>query len=116
MVAPCFVHMLDAYFSTLVMEKLAARGIRDFVAIHDCWLLPEIVRVNDRECDGLTVLKEVIPEAAREWYGGLKHAYQALAPHVEKHPKYKKLIDDAYEHWSKRVSGGYVPPFLVKPD
>jgi hypothetical protein len=117
MLAPCFVHMLDAYFSTLVMKKLAARGVKDFVAIHDCWLVPEVALDHEgNECSGLQVLTEVIPEASKDWYRGLGPAYLALRPHVKKSTRYRKLIDDAYDHWKQRVAGGYVPPFLVKPD
>jgi hypothetical protein len=29
---------------------------------------------------------------------------------------YRKLIEEAYDHWKQRVAGGYVPPFLAKPE
>ena len=41
-IAPCFTHMLDAYFSSLVLGELRATGgITEIVALHDAWLLPE---------------------------------------------------------------------------
>jgi hypothetical protein len=116
MLAPCFVHMLDAFYSTIVMEKLAEHGIKNFVGIHDCWLVPETVLCNGKECHGLDILRQVMRDAAAEWYQGLEPAYEALLGYVQGHAKFERLINDAYDHWKQRVSGGYVPPFLAKAE
>ena len=46
MIAPCVTHLQDAFFSYLVMTRLAERGVHSFVGIHDQWLVPAEVRVE----------------------------------------------------------------------
>jgi hypothetical protein len=36
-IGPSFIHMLDAMFAGFVIEGLAARNVRDVVAVHDAW-------------------------------------------------------------------------------
>ena len=77
MFAPCLVHTLDAYYSALVMERLADRGITDFVAIHDCWLIPEWVSDRNQTRRGMDVIEEVFKDLASEWYNGIGPVYEA---------------------------------------
>jgi hypothetical protein len=114
MMAPCVVHMLDAYFSTLVMRQLKQRGVRNFIGIHDCWYLPEKVKSRGRMRDGDEVLVQAIDSAAAEWYRGLKPVYAALLTYVKGKRDFKSLIERAEQRWEKRVSEGYVPKFLSK--
>src|SRR5215813_9787804 len=58
-VAPCLVHRLDAFFAGLVVEGLAARGVTDVVALHDCWL----VRSEHEH-----TLGQVIEEIGEPWF------------------------------------------------
>lgn len=114
MVAPCLIQMLDAYYSTLVMEKLAKRGIADFVGIHDCWLVPEKVSVDGIICDGDNVLRSVMDEAAGEWYVGLGSIYDELLQYLISGQKYSNFIHAAKKKWQKRVKQGYKPVFMAK--
>lgn len=82
MVAPCLVHMLDAYYSSLVMDKLIERKITPFVAIHDCWLVPEKVIRDSKTKRGIEELNEVLDEAAFEWYKGLKRVYKEIEDYL----------------------------------
>lgn len=118
MFAPCFVHMLDAFYSSLVMEKLVAKGVIDFVAIHDCWLVPETILAPEtgQERDGRKVLEEVFEEVNREWYNGLGPAYEALLNYVKDKKVFREIIREAWDHWKQRCRGGYVPKFQYKID
>lgn len=133
MLPPCFVHMLDAYYSSLMMERLAQRGVTNFVAIHDCWLVPEFVMDKGRDgrgedvlAKGGEVIRRVFQDVAQEWYRGLEPAYLALLQHLKEpepsssenrnHKAHRKFIEKAYERWKQRKEEGYVPKFLVKED
>jgi len=131
MVPPCLIHLLDAYYSTLVMQRLHARGVRTFVGVHDCWLVPEKIKIGDDIMDGQALLREVMEDAAREWYQGLGSVYRELLGYLTPPPNpgkitgaayaswqtRKKLSDAirvAYEKWQRRVQQGYCPVFLAK--
>lgn len=116
MIAPCLIHMLDAFYSSLVMEKLADRGVRDFVGIHDCWLVPRTVMADGQVQDGLRVLKTAMQEAAGDWYRGLAPVYQRLAHYLDGHPEYDQWLKAAQERWKQRIQAGYVPQFVAKED
>jgi hypothetical protein len=116
MMAPCIVHTIDAYFSTLVMRKLADRKIRDFIGIHDCWYVPKQVRSNGRVCDGDRILRRAINDAAAEWYRGLGPVYRSLLANVRGQKEFERLIKRAQRRWWKRRREGHVPRFLSKAD
>jgi hypothetical protein len=116
MIAPCLVHMLDAFYSSLVMKKLADRKIEDIVGIHDCWLVPERIRIDGKIENGANILLEVMKEASEEWYRGLAPFYIVLRFYLTDHPQYGPWIQKAYDLWKGRVEKKYVPLFLAKPD
>jgi hypothetical protein len=98
MAAPCLVHMLDAYYSSLVMLELQSKKISTFVGIHDCWLVPES-QVN--------ILKDAMDSAARKWYVGLEPIYEELLNQLKtgkdgEENEHYKLVSDAYEKWKKQ--------------
>jgi hypothetical protein len=109
-VAPCLVHMLDAFFSGLEMKELNAFGVATFVAIHDCWLVPPVVEGRD----GREVLKEAIDRAAVNWYAGLGPVYRDLERHLGDDPTYGGLVRSIHETWQKRRAAGYTPKFAYK--
>ena len=115
MVSPCLVHLLDAYYSSLVMERLAEQGVGDFVGIHDCWLVPERVSVNGEILDGRALLKEAMREAAREWYKGLGPIYERLLGYLRKDEEYSAFVRNARDKWATRVKDGFPVLFLAKP-
>jgi hypothetical protein len=45
-IAPCVVHMCDAAYSAFVIETLTAFGVRDVVALHDCWYVPAGIDID----------------------------------------------------------------------
>lgn len=114
LVAPCLIQMLDAYYSTLVMELLAKRGVTDFVGIHDCWLVPENVYLDDASHSGDDVLRSVMSEATSEWFAGLGPIYDGLLQYLPSGQKYSYLIRTAKKKWEKRVKEGSPPVFLAK--
>jgi len=116
MIAPCLIHMLDAYYSTLVMKKLAACGITEFVGIHDCWLVPETVMVDGNIEKGLVALRKALKEAAAEWYRGLGPIYKRLHYYLSKEDKYRPWIENAEARWTERKNAGYAPVFATKVD
>ncbi|MGA8495837.1 MAG: hypothetical protein WB764_10165 [Xanthobacteraceae bacterium] len=115
MIAPCLIHMLDAHYSTLVMEKLAARGIKDFVAIHDCWLVPEWLEIDGTLSEGSAVLRKVLDEVNKEWYTGLGPVYERMLHYLGGDRVFRERIEKARQLWKKRSAAGYAPPFLAKP-
>jgi hypothetical protein len=119
MIAPCLVHILDAYYSTLVMEQLAERGLTTFVGIHDCWLVPETVRVNGVLVRGEEVLSQVMTQVAGQWYAGLGSIYEELLDYLSQGEKaevkpYIDCIRAAPKKWQARVAVNYEPAFLAK--
>lgn len=66
---PCFIHTLDAMFCGLVVAELARFGVRDFVAIHDAWLVP---------ADAERELLAAVEAAGRPWYERLGSIYDDL--------------------------------------
>jgi hypothetical protein len=116
-VTPQLVHMLDAFFSSLVMEKLAKKGVRDFVGIHDCWLVPARVRLGADIRDGREVLRETLEDATRDWYKGLGTFYDSLESHVDKDGHSGRFLAKARDAWRNRLRAGRKgppPKFVVR--
>jgi hypothetical protein len=118
--APFIVHTLDAFFSSLVIKGLAARGVRDFVAIHDAWLVPATVNGQP----GLDVLGKVIKEASLVWFKGLGPIYDGLDRYLRddtdrkgrpsKHWAFVQLIRARWKDRKRRVAAGTdTPPCFV---
>ena len=105
------VHMLDAYYSSLVMQGIHDRGITDFVGIHDCWLVPEKVSVGGLERKGIDILREAIEKADHEWYMGLEPVYKDLLRYLGDDPRFSGSIQSAYTKWKHRVKDGDHPRF-----
>jgi len=114
---PCYIHTLDAMFCGLVAEELARRGVRDFVAIHDAWLVPA-----DAERELLAAVKA----ASRQWYKGLGRVYDDLerllgtcTPSTRGPRKGKccgycaNWIRKLRGIWQRRVAAGAWPEFRV---
>lgn len=114
MIAPCLVHMLDAYYSSLVMKRLVDFGVTDFVGIHDCWLVPETVIVDGKSCNGHEILRRAMEEVQAEWYLGLRSIYKDLLRYLKNDKKFGNFIRDAQEKWEYRVKKGYKPKFAYK--
>jgi len=117
MAAPCLVHALDSYYSSLVMRRLVSCGVQCFVGIHDCWLVPQ---------SQIEILKDALEWAADNWYAGLEPVYEALLLCLE--PSESICADNeahgdseaydkvhaAYQAWKRRMSSGWRPRFRAK--
>ena len=66
LVAPCLVHMLDAYFNALVLELLRGASIDNIVAVHDGWFVPEYLDTWSG-VSGLKILENTIDAAGQLW-------------------------------------------------
>jgi hypothetical protein len=88
MIPPCLVHMMDAFYSSLVMSVLAQVGYRDLVGIHDCWLLPDtagaqgVIQIAQGRVTG------------EPWLRGLECIYDDLIGY---------LTGTQYERWMRRI-------------
>jgi hypothetical protein len=114
---PSFIHTLDSMFCGLVVEQLAARGVRDPVAIHDAWLVP---------ADAADELRAAVEEASRQWYKRLGGVYDELerllgtcTPAKRGRQKGRccgycaNWIRELREGWQQRIADGNWPEFRV---
>jgi len=116
MVAPCLIHMLDAHFSSLVMQHLAKRGVRDFVGIHDAWLIPLFTTAAAKVAllTGAThpvhFLEGAIQNAAATWYRSLGPVYDQLLDYLQG-TTFEAGIQGAKAKWKERLQTGWRPFF-----
>jgi len=108
MAAPCLVHSLDAYFASIVIERLHKLGVTAFASIHDCWYVPETIRVAGVERAGIDVLAEVLQDAAREWFEGLGPVFEDLIRYLGKDTARIPRPAGSKAPWTKETYGEYV--------
>jgi len=117
-VAPCLTHMLDAYFSSLVLKNLQAARVTNVVALHDAWLVPETLPVRGEATAvlaGNSVLKRAIEDAGEPWLIGLHGIYDQLVSDLGDDPTFGQFVHDIGESWRKRVAAGdRWPKFLSR--
>lgn len=111
MVAPCLVHSLDAYFAALVVQGLAARGVRDIVAVHDAFLVPKTVSGRP----GVEILSAVIEEASVTWFKGLRPVYDRLGFYLGADKRFGGYVPGMRATWEARVRGKDWPCFVASP-
>jgi hypothetical protein len=113
--APCVIHMLDAYFSSLVMTELSRRGVRDLVGIHDCWLVPAHMgteRGIERATDLIAAARDTAAEA---WYRGLGPVFESMRGYLDDEgSRFRGWISGVHANWEKRAQEGYRPAFRTK--
>ncbi len=79
LLGPCWVHMADSYYLSLVVTRLAAGGVQAFGTVHDCLTVPAQILARDGSvAPGLQVLKREMDVAAAEWFRGLGPMYADL--------------------------------------
>jgi len=119
MVAPCLIHTLDAAYSSMVIEKLAAAGVSDFVAIHDGWWVPDsFLSTHEHEdfreiCDGEEELTTAIERAGEPWLTSLGGVYRSLDGYLGTHPIYGPFVKDIQARWQARKAWGEPPRFTA---
>jgi hypothetical protein len=94
-VAPCLVHMLDAYFNALVLEYLHYVGVHEIIAVHDAWFVPDYVDTLLQDDDygalsGAQVLGQAIEYVGQEWLSGV-----GRVPDPDKPLRYSMTDPDA---------------------
>lgn len=104
-VAPCVIHLLDAYYSAVVMTNLRKLGVKTLVGIHDCWLVPE-------HQTGL--LEKAMQRAAREWYRGLRSIFRDLRRYARYSRRLTTFVRGAHRCWRRRLRTGKLPEFRAK--
>ena len=109
MVAPCLVQMLDAYFSSLVLERLTADH-RDVVGIHDGWYM---FVSHDAVERAETFIKKVIYDAGKEWFEGLGPIYDRLADYLDSDRTFGPFVRQWREAWEARVQEKRWPHFAA---
>jgi hypothetical protein len=133
-VAPGLIHMLDAFFNGLVMERLIRLGVRDFVALHDCWLVPLIVELEPAQAreivpaqladilrtnagsvimNGSQVLAAVINDVGEAWLRGLERTYDEVIAHLTG-SRFESKARQWRERWEARVRNRRWPRFRTK--
>jgi hypothetical protein len=106
--APSIVHMIDAHFSSLVMELLAQQRV-PFVALHDCWYVPEVTHSLDKQGrtislrPGPEVLAEALDRAAKKWLPQLRPIYDGLITNL-KGTAFEAFARRIKKQWASRTS------------
>jgi hypothetical protein len=106
MLAPCFVHALDAALAGRVILALDAAGAQNIISIHDAWF----AQLPDAEA-----FDAALAQATEAWFRALGPAYDDLARELP-NGALRKLILDARSKWQDRVAVGRWPRFHLKPD
>jgi len=91
--APCLIDTLDSAFAGHVIEQLDALGVRDIVAINDCFLVPFDARAE---------LDEALRRAARPWFEGLGPFYEVFERYLGDDPIYGPRVRRWCERWDQR--------------
>ncbi len=126
-IPPMLTHMMDSAFSGIVVERLHALGIKDLIALFDCWMLPDRYLRDDRR-----LLERVVVEAGEDWIlllGGIydrliacgEQFHQVLA--VTQHRTLRKWaphvnvdwMRELKASWRQRVENKDWPEFRVRP-
>jgi hypothetical protein len=135
LVAPCLVHMLDAYFNALVLEFLGFSSIENIVAVHDGWFVPEYVDTGSG-VSGRKILENLIHTAGQLWLAdgadrtwdpawasvdkpfvrpsgpGLSAVYDQFATALAGSP-YENFALQIRAHWRARVAARRWPRFTA---
>jgi hypothetical protein len=110
--APCLIHTLDAAFAGHTIEQLDALGVRNIVAINDCFLVPADARAE---------LDEAVRRAGKPWFERLEPFYEVFGRYLGDDPQYGPRVRAWRERWEDRkrkVASGEDtwPQFLMKTE
>jgi len=105
-ILPCLVHTLDAAFAGFVVEGLRARGVKDVVSVHDCWMVA---------AEAEPLLRDAILEAGEPWLRSLGPVYDALCQAIGDDPVFGPKVKGWRNQWKRRVKNKKWPKFLVSP-
>jgi hypothetical protein len=118
-VAPCTVHMMDAYFNALVLEYLASHDVTQVIAVHDGWFVPADFDVEGTNPEdfawysrGRRVVEEAITSVGQEWLLGLRDLYGWFVDSL-KGSQYEAYAIEVRDRWERRVAAKRWPNFTV---
>jgi len=127
--APSLVHMMDAALSAHLLDYLPHLGLHrgtiatgstpvfnNFVALHDCWLIPETTELSGSlwlRRNNLTMLSQMIQNATVEWFLGLEIVYDRLVDALGRDPEYGPFLRQIREQWVNRKNANDYPHFAV---
>jgi hypothetical protein len=120
-VAPGVIHLLDALFNALVVQALERAGVVDFIALHDCWLVPEVITqyeaengVGREDWHSQEVLRAAIEQAGRAWLERLGPIYAGLVDALQG-TEFEPWMRRLQAEWEQRVRDEKWPDFRVEP-
>jgi hypothetical protein len=93
LLAPGIVHTLDAAFAGHVVLRLHELGVRDVVAINDCFLVPS---------DALPLLDIALDEAGAPWFEELAPVYELFIDHLGDDLVYEPKVREWRARWADR--------------
>jgi hypothetical protein len=93
-IAPGLIHMLDALFASIVVVLLNREGVRDIVAVHDAFLVPQTA---GRE------LVDALQGAGRTWLPKLGPFYDFLERYVPPTSPEAEITRQWRSRWEQRV-------------
>jgi hypothetical protein len=118
--APDFTQMLDAFFSSLVLEGLYAAHVPNVIALHDAWQVPDTYSGHPEPdspgqaaISGSAVLERVIEEVGKEWLLGLEDIYDRLIGYLGNDLTFGPFVHGIKARWRERVVAGRWPCFLA---
>jgi hypothetical protein len=95
-IAPGLIQMLDALFAAIVVRLLNDAGIKNVVAIHDAFLVP-----NTRPAfEGLDT---ALTNAGRIWLPKVWPVYDVFEQHLPADSEYGKIVRDWRAVWEQRM-------------
>jgi hypothetical protein len=93
LLAPGIVHMLDAAYAGHVILRLRELGVRDVVAINDCFLVAS---------DALPLLDTALTDAGAPWFESLGPVYDLFLDYLGDDQMYGPIVRDWHAHWNTR--------------
>jgi hypothetical protein len=111
-IAPGLIHMLDALFASIIVVVLNLQGVRDVVAVHDAFLVPDTAW---RE------LVDALTGAGRTWLPMLGPFYDVFERYLPATSPAGEIARQWRTRWDQRVRDCEAgrdtwPIFLTKPE
>jgi hypothetical protein len=109
---PGLIHMLDALFASLVVLLLNRDGVRDVVAVHDAFLVPQ---------SAWRELVEAVHGAGAAWLPTLRPFYDVFERYLPTTSPEAEIARQWRARWEQRVQDCLAgrdtwPIFLTKPE
>ena len=128
-IAPCLTHTLDAFFCSLVLQRLHAAGATNILELRDAWCVAKVVPVASNVSyehvpgeepkvsaspdyvDGAGALDRAIAASGEEWLRGLGGVYDTLIGYLGDDPTFGPFVHEIKARWQARLAWGKPPRF-----